>query len=71
MRVNTDTRDNYTPGWKYNYWELRVGLYCMHGVPVLLLPPAGHPQVQLLGAAALVLRARHVCSAACTAYRLL
>ncbi|PSC73094.1 prolyl-tRNA synthetase [Micractinium conductrix] len=23
VRVNTDTRDNYTPGWKYNYWELR------------------------------------------------
>jgi hypothetical protein len=25
VRVTTDKRDNYTPGWKYNYWELRVG----------------------------------------------
>lgn len=23
VRVTTDTRDNYTPGWKYNFWELR------------------------------------------------
>ena len=23
--MTTDTRDNYTPGWKYNFWELRVG----------------------------------------------
>jgi prolyl-tRNA synthetase len=23
VRVTTDKRDNYTPGWKYNYWELR------------------------------------------------
>ncbi|GFH14794.1 prolyl-tRNA synthetase [Haematococcus lacustris] len=29
VRVTTDTRDNYTPGWKYNYWELR-------GVPLRL-----------------------------------
>ena len=24
LRVKTDTRDIYTPGWKYNYWELQV-----------------------------------------------
>lgn len=29
VRVQQDTRDNYTPGWKYNFWELR-------GVPLRL-----------------------------------
>eukprot|EP00197_Chlamydomonas_leiostraca_P011469 CAMPEP_0202869006 /NCGR_PEP_ID=MMETSP1391-20130828/11562_1 /ASSEMBLY_ACC=CAM_ASM_000867 /TAXON_ID=1034604 /ORGANISM="Chlamydomonas leiostraca, Strain SAG 11-49" /LENGTH=536 /DNA_ID=CAMNT_0049549243 /DNA_START=245 /DNA_END=1855 /DNA_ORIENTATION=+ len=29
VRVATDYRDNYTPGWKYNYWELR-------GLPIRL-----------------------------------
>jgi prolyl-tRNA synthetase len=29
IRVNKDFRENYTPGWKYNYWELR-------GVPIRL-----------------------------------
>ncbi|TPX42886.1 proline---tRNA ligase [Synchytrium endobioticum] len=29
VRAKADTRDNYTPGWKYNHWELR-------GVPVRL-----------------------------------
>lgn len=23
VRATTDTRDNYTPGWKYNHWELK------------------------------------------------
>lgn len=23
VRVVTDTRANYTPGWKYNQWELK------------------------------------------------
>ena len=23
IRTTSDKRDNYTPGWKYNYWELR------------------------------------------------
>jgi hypothetical protein len=23
VRVETDLRTNYTPGWKYNHWELR------------------------------------------------
>merc|ERR1719331_2470089 len=23
VRVEIDARDNYTPGWKYNYWELK------------------------------------------------
>ena len=23
IRVKDDCRDNYTPGWKYNYWELK------------------------------------------------
>ena len=29
MRAKLDDRDNYTPGWKYNHWELK-------GVPVRL-----------------------------------
>ncbi|TPX58277.1 proline---tRNA ligase [Powellomyces hirtus] len=29
IRAKSDTRDNYTPGWKYNHWELK-------GVPVRL-----------------------------------
>ncbi|KAI9017236.1 hypothetical protein BC832DRAFT_527171 [Gaertneriomyces semiglobifer] len=29
IRAKSDTRDNYTPGWKYNNWEMR-------GVPVRL-----------------------------------
>ena len=24
MRAKLDDRDNYTPGWKYNHWELKV-----------------------------------------------
>ena len=23
VRVKEDARDNYSPGWKYNYWELK------------------------------------------------
>lgn len=29
VRVEVDDRDNYTPGWKFNYWELK-------GVPIRL-----------------------------------
>lgn len=25
IRVKTDVRDNYSPGWKFNHWELKVG----------------------------------------------
>ena len=24
VRAHLDDRDNYTPGWKYNHWELKV-----------------------------------------------
>lgn len=24
VRVISDMRENYTPGWKYNHWELKV-----------------------------------------------
>lgn len=24
IRSRLDDRDNYTPGWKYNHWELKV-----------------------------------------------
>ncbi len=26
LRVHTDDRDNYRPGWKYNHWELKVSV---------------------------------------------
>ena len=26
VRTDSDLRDNYTPGWKYNYWELKARL---------------------------------------------
>merc|ERR1719163_1389502 len=29
VRVHVDDRDDYNPGWKYNYWELK-------GVPIRL-----------------------------------
>ena len=25
VRVKGDLRDNYSPGWKFNHWELKVG----------------------------------------------
>lgn len=24
IRVECDLRDNYSPGWKFNHWELKV-----------------------------------------------
>lgn len=24
IRVRADLRDNYSPGWKFNHWELKV-----------------------------------------------
>lgn len=24
LRVIVDSRDNYSPGWKFNHWELKV-----------------------------------------------
>lgn len=24
IRVKADARDNYSPGWKFNHWELKV-----------------------------------------------
>ena len=32
VRVTFDPRDNYTPGWKYNHWELKAR-------PLYLLAP--------------------------------
>ena len=29
VRVTSDTRDNYTPGWKYNHWELKVSVWAL------------------------------------------
>jgi len=28
VRVHMDARDNYTPGWKYNHWELKARAAC-------------------------------------------
>ena len=29
VKVQSDTRENYTPGWKYSHWELMVRpMYC-------------------------------------------
>jgi len=25
VRARCDLRDNYSPGWKFNHWELKVG----------------------------------------------
>lgn len=25
IRAECDLRDNYSPGWKFNHWELKVG----------------------------------------------
>ena len=33
VRVTSDTRDNYTPGWKYNHWELKVSPPSVHVWP--------------------------------------
>ena len=27
IRVKGDFRDNYSPGWKFNHWELKVNLF--------------------------------------------
>ena len=27
IRVRGDYRDNYSPGWKFNHWELKVRNY--------------------------------------------
>ena len=37
VRVTSDSRDNYTPGWKYNHWELKV---CHLPPPPAFLPPS-------------------------------
>ena len=31
LRVVVDTRDNYSPGWKFNHWELKV-ILCFYGL---------------------------------------
>lgn len=30
--VENDKRDNYSPGWKFNHWELKVCFGCSVGV---------------------------------------
>jgi len=26
IRADTDLRENYSPGWKFNHWELKVNI---------------------------------------------
>lgn len=38
FRVKADLRDNYSPGWKFNHWELKVTgqhapFLCVESVP--------------------------------------
>jgi len=35
VSVKVDDRDNYTPGWKYNHWELKVR--CCVALPIVLV----------------------------------
>ena len=28
VRCEFDDRDNYSPGWKFNHWELKVSMLC-------------------------------------------
>ena len=30
QRSKADVRDNYSPGWKFNHWELKVGSVITH-----------------------------------------
>ena len=37
VRVDSDLRENYTPGWKYNFWELKVSAASVHlEIPVFV-----------------------------------
>lgn len=36
VRVKSDLRDNYSPGWKFNHWELKVAARSSS-------PPHGRP----------------------------
>ncbi len=36
FRAETDLRDNYSPGWKYNHWELKVRLCGLRQCNVVL-----------------------------------
>ena len=29
IRATFDSRDNYTPGWKFNHWEMKVLHFCI------------------------------------------
>ena len=33
IRVDSDTRSIYTPGWKYTHWEVKVGHLILHPAP--------------------------------------
>jgi prolyl-tRNA synthetase len=38
VKAKADLRDNYTPGWKYNHWELKV-----HTPRTLFIPGRSNP----------------------------
>ena len=35
--VHCDLRDNYSPGWKFNHWELKVDLYTVILCDVIMM----------------------------------
>lgn len=35
IRVRADLRDNYSPGWKFNHWELKVNSSVAYFTPML------------------------------------
>jgi hypothetical protein len=51
IRVKGDYRDNYSPGWKFNHWELKVrnssswfsSLYAFHNVNRGMMGPCHLP----------------------------
>ena len=51
VRTDSDLRDNYRPGWKYNYWELKVRspdhrlCFCGSVISAELYVPSGRPRL--------------------------
>lgn len=36
VRAKADLRDNYSPGWKFNHWELKVGLSLINNSDIVV-----------------------------------
>ena len=37
LRVRGDFRDNYSPGWKFNHWELKVSIVDTLGISIAVI----------------------------------